>query len=99
MTTIIFDRSGGLVGNEIHLDLDLNSLPENESQYLHKLLYDAEFFNIPENLMAKSTPDEFQYVISVEAGNSSHTVRTCDTTMPKALAPLVKELTAIRVTQ
>ena len=97
MTSIVFERSGGVVGNEIHLDLDLNNLPENESQYLHKLLFDADFFKIPENLSAVSTPDEFQYVITVKAGSSSHTVRVSDTTMPKSLLPLVKEMSKLEV--
>ena len=97
MTSITFERSSGLVGNEIQLELDLNSLPDDEAQYLQKLLLEADFYNIPENLSAQSTPDEFQYVITVRAGNSEHIVRASDTTMPKSLAPLVNELIALRV--
>ena len=96
MTTINFERSGGVAGNEIHLKLDLNSLPADEAQNLLKLISEADFFKIPENLVAKSTTDEFRYTITVNAGQSSHTVHTSDTTMPKPLLPLVNELTMLK---
>jgi hypothetical protein len=63
------------------------------------LILDADFHRIPTDLNGKSTPDEFEYVITVRAGQSEHTVRTCDTTMPDALAPLVVELTGIHAEQ
>jgi len=99
MTTIKFQRSGGVVGNEIHLDLDLNTLPDDEAQHLIRLISEADFFKIPENPGAQATTDEFQYIITVQAGKSNHTVRVTDTTMPQNLIPLVKELTILRVLQ
>ena len=99
MTTIKFHRSGGIVGNVIHLDLNLNDLPDNEAQHLIRLVTEADFFNLPENLSVQATTDEFQYSITVEAGRARHTVHVSDTTMPKDLLPLVKELTLIRVLQ
>jgi hypothetical protein len=75
----------------------MNNLPEEEAQNLQKLLLEADFYNIPENLSATATPDEFQYVITVKAGHSEHTVRVSDTTMPKSLTPLVNELISLRV--
>ena len=95
MTTIQFDRSGGVTGSDIHLNLDLNSIPEEQSQPLQNLLFEANFFDIPENPARETTPDEFHYVITVNAGHTSHTVHTTDTTMPKTLLPLVKELTRL----
>ena len=99
MTTIKYQRSGGVIGNEIQLELDLNTLPDDEAQRLVQMITDADFFNIPEDLGAHATPDEFQYVITVHAGRSSHTVHVTDTTMPLNLIPLVKELTILRVLQ
>ena len=99
MTTIAFERTGGIVSNEIHFEVDLNQLPADDAEHLHQLLLHADFFNIPKNLAATSTPDEFQYVITVDAGDESHTVRTSDTTMPKNLLPLVKELTMMKMLQ
>ena len=46
MTTINFERSGGTTGKDFHLDLDFNTLPEDESHRLLKLIEDADFFNI-----------------------------------------------------
>jgi hypothetical protein len=93
-TKITFDRSGGAIAQQIHLQVDVDQLPEDEAQYLLNLLGASDFFEIPEDLVGNQTPDEFQYTITVEAGQSArHTVRASDTTMPRSLQPLVKELT------
>ena len=99
MTTITFERSGGAVGKDLHLDLDLNTLPEDESQHLLKLIDEADFFNIPEHPAEQFTADEFQYTIGVSAGQSNHTVHVSDSTMPKGLLPLAKELTMLKILQ
>ncbi len=92
MTMINFRRAGGTVGREITLDTDLDSLPGPAAQRLEGLLTESNFFEIPtaNNLMTR--PDEYEYTISVTAGNSMHTVRVTDTTMPDSLRPLVEEL-------
>ena len=97
MTTINFHRSGGVLGNEIHCEVNLSEIPADEAQHLTRLIMEADFYRIPENLAAQTTTDEFKYTITVEAGQSHHTVRVTDTTMPKELLPLVKELTIMRV--
>lgn len=99
MTTISFERSGGLIGKELHLKLDLDEIPESEAQFLQRLIDEADFFNIPKDLAMRSTPDEFLYTITVTEGDKEHTVRTTDTTMPTSLLPLVKELTLQNVLQ
>jgi uncharacterized protein YfaT (DUF1175 family) len=96
MTTITFKRSGGFVGTGMKYELNLNQLPQNDAYSLIRLIQQAEFFNIPENLIVKFNPDEFQYMITVDAGIICHTVRTNDTTMPASLRPLVDELSAFR---
>jgi Emfourin len=97
MTTITFERTGGLVGNEIYFDVDLDSVPEDEAKRLQKLIDSANFFNIPANIGMSATPDEFLYKITVDDGEEYHSVRATDTTMPKALHPLIRELTMLRV--
>lgn len=99
MTTIHFERTGGLTGGEINLDLDLNQMPEEISQLIQRLILEADFHRIPDDLDGKSTPDEFEYVITIRAGQSEHTVRTSDTTIPDALKLLVAELTGIHTTR
>lgn len=96
MTTITFERGGGHIGNLIHISVDLNSLPDDESQILQNLILTSNFFEIPENLAALSTvPDEFKYTITVEANRSSHTVHATDTTAPENLRPLIEELSKL----
>lgn len=96
MTNITFERSGGVTGHEIHLDLDLDSMPDPDAKRLLNLVEKADFLNIPSNLGMTSSPDEFQYKITVDNGNQHHSVQTTDTTMPKALSPLVRELTMLQ---
>lgn len=98
MTMINFRRTGGTIGREIAFDVDLGRLPGDEAQRLHGLLTEANFFEVPtvNNLMAR--PDEYEYTITVIAGNSMHTVHVTDTQMPDSLHPLVKELTEIAKT-
>jgi hypothetical protein len=93
MTRISFERSGGLTGKTMRHDLDLESLPEEEAEYLQRLIEEADFFNIPASTVTGAAPDEFHYQISVNNGSEEHTVRTTETSMPDALHRLVKELT------
>lgn len=96
MTTITFKRSGGFVGKGMKCELDLNQVPQADAHSFIRLIQQAEFFSIPENLIVKFNPDEYQYMITVDAGAVCHTVRTNDTTMPASLRPLVDELSAYK---
>ena len=96
MTTITFKRSGGFVGRGMKYDLNLYQLPAGDARKLIRLIKKAEFFSLPENLITKFMPDEYQYTLTVDVGITSHTVRTNDTTMPESLRPLVDELSTLR---
>ena len=95
MAKIMFERSGGFLGQSIDIALDLDTLPSSESRHMLYLIQEAGFFNIPENLVAPSTADEFLYSITVEAGATRHRVRVSDTAMPESLRPLINELATI----
>ena len=98
MTKITFDRSGGIVSRAFHYSVDLDSLSSDAAKKnLERLIEEAHFFEIPENLLASSTPDEFQYRITIANEHATHTVRASDTTMPRSLVPLVKELTMLKM--
>ena len=92
MATIKFQRSGGVLGQEIDLFLVIESLPVAEEHLLFKLIDETGFFKTPTQSSAHPNPDEFQYVISLEIGATQHTVRTNDSTMPESLRPLIDEL-------
>lgn len=96
MTTIMFKRSGGFIGRGMRFEIDLDRLPINDARSIVRLIEQSEFFNLPENLIIKFNPDEYQYTITIDLGVTSHTVRTNDTTMPASLRPLVEELSALQ---
>jgi hypothetical protein len=95
LTRISFRRTGGFLGREMESDIDLNEMPAEESQELQRLILDTNFFNIPQNLIEPSKDDEYEYTVTVEAGNSHHTVHTSDTSAPESLRPLLEKLSEL----
>lgn len=95
MTKINFKRTGGVLGREIDRDIDLNEIPDAESQELMRLITDTNFFKIPQNLIEQAIPDEYEYTVTVEAGNTHHTIQTSDSTAPESLRPLLETLTKL----
>jgi hypothetical protein len=98
MTMINFKRSGGALGRELTMDFDLNNMPASEAQRLHNMLNESKFFEIPVVEDLRASPDEYEYVITVVAGNSIHTIHLSDTSMPQSVRPLVEDLTEIAKT-
>jgi hypothetical protein len=95
MTKIIFKRTGGVAGREMESDIDLNEMPDHESQELMQLISDTNFFKIPQNLISTGTPDEYEYTVTVEAGNTHHTIHTSDSSAPDSLRPLLDKLSLL----
>ena len=98
MTMINFKRTGGSMGKELTMDFDLNNMPASEAQRLHNMLNESKFFEIPVVDDLRASPDEYEYVITVVAGNSIHTIHLSDTSMPQSVRPLVEDLTEIAKT-
>lgn len=96
MATITFKRSGGFIGQGMKYELNLNHIPTEDARKIICLIEKAEFFNLPEHLIKKFMPDEYQYTLTVDVGITSHTVRTNDTTMPESLRPLIDRLSSLR---
>jgi hypothetical protein len=95
MTKINFKRTGGFMGREMESDIDLNQMPDDESQDLQRLILETNFFNIPQNLIEPSMHDEYEYTVTVDAGNSHHTVHTSDSSAPESLRPLLEKLSTL----
>jgi hypothetical protein len=95
MTKIIFKRTGGIAGREMESNIDLNEMPDHESQELMRLISETNFFNIPQNLISTGTPDEYEYTVTVEAGNSHHTIHTSDSSASDSLRPLLDKLSLL----
>ena len=83
------------MAREMGMDFDLSSMPGSAAQRLDGLLTDSNFFDIPLVHDLRTNPDEYQYDITVVAGNSIHSVHVSDTSMPDSLRPLVEELTEL----
>ena len=95
MAKIMFKRTGGFIGQGMNFELNLNSMPISAVRNITRLVEEAQFFDLPENLIKNFKPDEYQYTITVDAGITNHTVRTNDSTMPSTLRSLVKELSLL----
>ena len=95
MTMINFKRTGGGMDKDLAMDFDLNNMPADESRRLHNLLNESRFFEVPVVNDLRTGPDEYEYMITVIAGNSIHTIHVSDTSMPQSLRPLVEDLTEI----
>ena len=89
---IIFNRSGGIMGFNSSLTLNLDELPIDQAETLRLLLDKANFFTLTENPPTHPTPDSFHYTITVETDTITHTLHTSDTTAPDELHPLLQEL-------
>ncbi len=98
MAKITFKRSGGFMGRGTNFELNLNNLPISTVRNITRLVEEAQFFDLPENLIKNFKPDELQYEITVDAGITNHTVYTNDSTMPSSLRPLVRELSLLSST-
>ena len=92
MAKISFKRSGGLMGQGLRFELNLNAMPISAVRNITRLVEQAQFFDLPENMVRNIQTAECQYTITVDAGITNHTVHTDDSTMPSSLRPLVNEL-------
>jgi hypothetical protein len=95
VTKINFKRTGGVLGKEIDTDIDLNEIPDADSQQVMQLITESNFFKIPQNLIAQAIPDEYEYTVTIEAGNTHHTIQTSDSSAPESLRPLLEKLSRL----
>lgn len=84
--------------NPLAVDFNLDEMPNDVSQRLHNLILESNFFKTPVQNAAMSRPDEYEYTVSIDAGNSMHTVRTTDSSMPESLRPLIEDLNELAKT-
>lgn len=90
---IQFVRTGGFAGLRMATEIDSESLSPEELQMLREALDNAQFFNLPEQMMSDMRgADRFQYEITVEDGGRQHTVQTNEASMPEEMQPLVSQL-------
>lgn len=90
---IQFDRTGGFAGiRQLHT-FSSDSLSAEDQQQLAALLNSANFFDLPSVIRAQgSSADQFQYKISIQTEQASHTIQFDESAMPSQLAPLLEWL-------
>ena len=89
-----FIRTGGFGGIRLTTSVETTELPPDQAVTIHKLLDDARFFDLPQNIAPpRPVPDSFQYQLTVASAQETHTVQVTDTACPDSLRPLIDYLT------
>ena len=92
---IKFERTGGFAGMRTATDVKLGDLPDEQAKSIVKLLDDMDFNELPEQMLDKSGPDQFTYVITVETKKWEHTVVTGDVSAPEKMQELLQLLSRV----
>lgn len=93
---IDFTRTGGFAGLRLTTSLDTEELPAEQASNLDKLISDAHFFELPENIAPDSPkPDRFEYRLTVSDEKKTHSVLVNDSAAPETLRPLLNYLTTM----
>src|SRR5664279_773099 len=98
---IKFESGGGVTGpaGNRSCRLDSDNLPDDEAATLCSLVTGANLPALAGQAAGKSLrPDETYYELTVEDGDKTHVISASDRSMPDALRPLVRWLTAKAVT-
>lgn len=89
---VLFERTGGFAGLRLSISVDSQSLEQEELEQLQDELIRADFFHLPTMIDEPIGADRFEYRISVEWGEQSHSVTVSETAIPDDLRPLVNRL-------
>src|SRR5512138_1543917 len=91
-----FFRTGGLGNVQLTASLETTKLFPDEAVKVHKLLDDAKFFDLPENITSLNPdPDGYEYRITVDSAEHLHTVTVSGRSVPGSLRPLIDYLSSI----
>lgn len=91
---IHFERSGGFAGMTMNVDIDAHALSDTEREALMTHFSNAEFFALPSAIADPSSTgaDRYNYRITIESNNRTHTVECTDGSAPASLTPLLEWL-------
>jgi hypothetical protein len=71
---IHLERTGGIAGRRDELDLNAANLTDAEASELRRLIEEADFWNLPEEIdEGTAITDGYEYVVTVSDGADSHT--------------------------
>ena len=88
---IRLERTGGFAGMTRTLEVDIDSLPENERSLVTGMINDADFFALPSVVPRneQSGADLYNYRITIESADGLHTVEATQLSVPESLEPLI----------
>jgi hypothetical protein len=93
---ISYRRTGGFAGMVMSFNIGTEALPTEEGQALQDLVAAADFFDLPARITSQEPgADQFQYRVTVEAGQRQHTVEVGEAAVPENLWPLLDKLRAL----
>ncbi len=93
---IEFARTGGFAGIRLATTVDTQELPSEQASTLDRLISDADFFRLPEQLLpASPAPDRFEYKVTIATEDATHSVVVSDPATPESLRPLLNYLTTL----
>lgn len=87
---VSMERSGGFAGRTVRKEVDSNSLSELQQRRLRKLVDESGFFALPARLESLARgADMFRYRITIETGETTHTVEGGEAALPPGIRPLL----------
>ena len=93
---IEFTRTGGFAGIRLTTSVNTQDLAAEQASTLDKLVSDAGFFKLPEQLQSESSArDRFQYALTISSGQQTHSITVNDAAAPESLRPLLNYLTTL----
>ncbi len=91
---ILFERTGGFVGRKLQGSLDSAELPLPKARRLRTLLKQSGFFDLPAALRSSGEgADRFNYRLTIQTEDRSHTVEASEDAIPGRMRPLLEFLT------
>jgi hypothetical protein len=97
VTVIIrFERTGGFAAIPQRVVIDTDMMGADQRRSLMALIEPASFFHLPKHIpSADHVADRFQYRITIEDVERTHTIQTDESDVPDTLKPLIEHLTAL----
>ncbi len=93
---IDYERSGGFAGMRLAAKIDTATLPAEQASALQSAVDAAHFFDLPAKIPAPpQAADQFQYIVTIEAGGKRKTVDVGEGSASPALQTLLQQLTVL----
>jgi hypothetical protein len=87
---VFLERTGGFAGIKLKGQVDSSTLPLRQARRIEKLFQQSRFFELPSTISLESQgADHFHYTITVETGESKHTIAAYEAAIPAELRPFL----------